>query len=127
MALGWLAAGRNSWNGLRRTVREERSARQEAVAIVLAVPLAILVADGARHALLLIGLVVLALAVELLNSAIETLADRITREHDEAIGRAKDAGSAAVTLVIVVGAAFWIEALIGLAAETVGDMAGQAS
>lgn len=112
MRLGWIAASRNSWRGLARTVREERSAQQEAIAIVLAVPAASIVADGLRHALVLIGVVVLVLAVELLNSGLETLADRITRERDPAIGRAKDAGSAAVTLTILTAAAFWIEAVV---------------
>ena len=49
--------------------------------------------------------------VELLNSAIEALADAVSREHHPLLGRAKDLGSAAVMLSLVVAAATWAVAL----------------
>ena len=60
--------------------------------------------------------VVLVLVVELLNTAIEKLADRLTTEHDPQIGRVKDMGSAAVGVALVMAGAFWIFAI----AERIG-------
>ena len=110
MRLGWLAATRNSWNGLVHAVRHERPARQEAIVLVAALLLVPFLADSMRHAILLLGAVVLTLVVELLNVAIERLADRITLERDEAVRIAKDVGSAAVTLTVVLALALWLEA-----------------
>jgi diacylglycerol kinase (ATP) len=57
--------------------------------------------------LLMIGVLVIVLVVELLNSALEALADAITLEHHALIGRAKDLGSAAVLLSLILSAAVW--------------------
>jgi diacylglycerol kinase (ATP) len=52
------------------------------------------------------------LIVELLNTAIEKLADRLTTEHDMQIGRVKDMGSAAVGVALVMAGLFWIFAIV---------------
>jgi diacylglycerol kinase (ATP) len=78
---------------------------------LLAVPLALIIADGAWKRLLLIGVVVLVLVVELLNTAIEKLADRVSREIDPQIGRVKDMGSAAVGLALLIAGLVWLLAL----------------
>ena len=111
MSLGWLKASRNSLNGLAHALRHERSIKQEAVALAGSFLLAPFVASDARHAILLVGSVALVMIVELLNNAVEALADRVTTERDEAIRVAKDCGSAAVTLTILVAAALWLEAI----------------
>jgi diacylglycerol kinase (ATP) len=59
----------------------------------------------------MIVVVIAVMVVELLNTAIEKLADRVTREHDRLIGRVKDMGSAAVGLTMLIGGAVWLLAI----------------
>jgi diacylglycerol kinase (ATP) len=106
-----LRATVNTWHGLLAAARSEEAFRQELLALVVAVPLAFVVADEAWKRLALIGVVVLLLVVELLNTAIEKLADRVSREIDPQIGRVKDMGSAAVGLVIALAGLVWLLAL----------------
>jgi diacylglycerol kinase (ATP) len=106
-----LRATVNTWHGLLAAARSEEAFRQELLALVVAVPLAFIVADEAWKRLALIGVVVLLLVVELLNTAIEKLADRVSREIDPQIGRVKDMGSAAVGLVIALAGLVWLLAL----------------
>ena len=106
----WRAAI-NSWNGLRAVVRSEEAFRQEVLVLVISVPLAYLVATTAWKRLSLVLVIVLIMIVELLNTAIEKLGDRISREHDPLIGFIKDLGSAAVVLSLLFAAAVWLLAL----------------
>jgi diacylglycerol kinase (ATP) len=106
-----LRATINTWNGLLAAARSEAAFRQEVAALVLAVPLALIVAEGAWKRLLLIGAVVFLLVVELLNTAIEKLADRVSRAHEAQIGQIKDMGSAAVGLSLLIAGAIWLLAL----------------
>jgi diacylglycerol kinase (ATP) len=73
-----LRAAVNSWNGLIAATRSEEAFRQELVVLLLAVPLAFLVTEGTWKRLALIVSVLLLLVVELLNTAIEKLADRVS-------------------------------------------------
>ena len=107
----WLRATINTWHGLIAAARSEAAFREELAALALAVPFAFLVAVETWKRCLLIGVVVLLLIVELLNTAIEKLADRLTREVDPEIGRVKDMGSAAVGLALVTAIAVWLVAL----------------
>jgi diacylglycerol kinase (ATP) len=91
--------------------RSEEAFRQELIALILAVPLAFLLAGEPWKRLALIGVVGLVLVVELLNTAIEKLADRVNLAVDPQIGRVKDMGSAAVGLALLVAAATWLLAL----------------
>ena len=106
-----LRATVNTWHGLIEAARSEQAFRQELVALVAAVPLAFVIADAMWKRLALIGAVVLLLVVELLNTAIEKLADRVSREVDPEIGRAKDMGSAAVGVMIAVAGVAWLLAV----------------
>jgi diacylglycerol kinase (ATP) len=106
-----LRATVNTWNGLIAAARSEEAFRQELVALVLAIPLAFLVADLAWKRLALIGVVVFVLVVELLNTAIEKLADRVNLAIDPQIGRVKDMGSAAVGMSLLIAGAAWLLAL----------------
>ena len=106
-----LRATVNTWNGFLAATRSEEAFRQELVVLVLAVPLAFIVTETAWKRLVLIGVVLLLLVVELLNTAIEKLADRVSREIDPQIGRVKDMGSAAVGLAIVIAGLVWLVAL----------------
>ena len=106
-----LRATINTCRGLRDAWRSEAAFRQELVVSVVAVPLAFVVAQEAWKRLALIGVMLLLLAVELLNTAVEKLADRVSREIDPQIGRVKDMGSAAVGLMLLVAALVWLAAL----------------
>lgn len=104
-------AARYSLAGLRAAVRHEAAFRQELAIGVPMVLLALFVAPGRWPALAMIASVMLVWIVELLNSAIEALADRIGIEHHPLLGRAKDLGSAAVMLSLVLAVATWTVAL----------------
>jgi len=101
----------NSRNGLLFAFRSEQAFREEVVALVLAVPLAFLVGVSPERKLQLIFTVLLLMVVELLNTAIEKLADRLTTDHDPQIGRVKDMGSAAVGLTLVIAGLTWLFAI----------------
>jgi diacylglycerol kinase (ATP) len=111
----WRAAI-NSWNGLCAVAQSEAAFRQELFILAVAVPLAFLTASEAWKRLALILAIVLIMIVELLNTAIEKLGDRVSLEHDPRIGLVKDLGSAAVGLSLLLAAAIWLLAL----AERVG-------
>jgi diacylglycerol kinase (ATP) len=101
----------NTLNGLRAAAASEAAFRQELIALALAVPLALVVATSLWMALALIAAVLALMIVELLNTAIEKLADRVTLEHDPIIGRVKDMGSAAVGLTLLIAGAVWLLAI----------------
>lgn len=75
--------------------------------MVILVPAALYLSRSLMEALLLIGVCVLVLIVELLNSGIEAAIDRIGPEYHEFSGRAKDYGSAAVMLALLLAGAVW--------------------
>ena len=106
-----LRATLNSWNGLRAAARSEQAFRQELVTLLLAVPAAFLIATETWRRMVLIGVVVLLMIVELLNTAIEKLSDHVTPEDHPAIGRVKDMGSAAVGLSMLLCGLVWLVAL----------------
>jgi diacylglycerol kinase (ATP) len=101
----------NSWRGFGFALRSEAAFRQELVMFVLAAPLAFVITEAAWKRLALIGVLLLLLVVELLNTAIEKLSDRVNLEIDPQIGRVKDMGSAAVGLTLLVVGAVWLLAL----------------
>ena len=107
-----LKASRNSWNGLIACARSEEAFRQELIALAVAIPLAFIVATDAWRRVALIGVVVLLMLVELLNTAIEKLSDHVTPHHHDAIGRIKDMASAAVGLTLLLAGLVWLIALI---------------
>ncbi len=101
-------AFRFSWQGFCAAYKHEEAFRQEAWGLLLAVPLAFLLADSGLECALLIGSVVLVMVVELLNSALEAVVDRIGTDRHELSGRAKDMGSAAVLLAIGNALLIWV-------------------
>ena len=102
----------NSWHGLVAATQSEQAFREELVALAIGVPLAfVLTADvGKRFAL--IGTLVFILIVELLNTAIEKLSDRVTLDHDPALKRVKDMGSGAIFLSLLLAGAVWLWVLV---------------
>jgi diacylglycerol kinase (ATP) len=103
----WYAM-RNSWDGLVFAVREESAFRQELTLAICLAPLALIFPFDLLERLVLIGAIVLVLIVELLNSSVEAAVDRISFEHHGLSKRAKDYGSAAVMLALLMCALVWI-------------------
>jgi len=102
----------NSRNGLAFAVRSEQAVREEILALLLSLPLAWFIGASVMRAVELVCAVGLVLVVELLNTAIEKLADRLTMDHDPQIGRVKDMGSAAVGVTLLMAGGFWIFAIV---------------
>jgi diacylglycerol kinase (ATP) len=107
----WFRATSNTWNGLVAATRSEAALRQELVALSLSIPLAFLVTAEMWKRLALVGAILFLIVVELLNTAIEKLADHVTPAIHPEIGRIKDMGSAAVGITIVVVAVMWLVAI----------------
>lgn len=100
-------AARFSWQGLRAACKHEEAFRQELLASLILVPLALWLGDGGIEKALLLGAWLLVPIVELLNSAVEAAIDRIGDERHELAGRAKDLGSAAVLIALLNAAVIW--------------------
>jgi diacylglycerol kinase (ATP) len=101
----------NSRNGLAFAFRSEQAVREELFALALSVPFAWLIGATTMRRVELVAAVAFVLVVELLNTAIEKLADRLTMDHDPKIGQVKDMGSAAVGVALVMAALFWLFAI----------------
>ena len=97
-----------SIKGIKAAYKHEEAFRQEVFILVLALPLGIWLGESSVETVLLIGSVLLLLVVELLNSAIEATVDRFGGEHHELSGRAKDMGSAAVFVAVIIAAMTWL-------------------
>lgn len=102
-----LHATRYSWRGLRACLKYEEAFRVEVALACLLFPLAFFIAQNPVELILLLGSLLLLLIVELLNSAVEAAIDRIGEEHHDLSGRAKDLGSAAVLLTILLVLITW--------------------
>ena len=98
--------------GLYAAVRKEEAFRQELVVVVILIPLAFVVGNSLLEYAVLIASWLFVIACELLNSAIETLTDRVSKEHHKLAGRAKDYGSASVFVAIIGAALIWFAAVI---------------
>ncbi len=102
-----VSAAGYSVKGLRAAFRYEAAFRQEVLPALVLIPLACLLDVQVAERLLLIASIVLVLIVELLNSAVEAVVDRIGAERHELSGRAKDIGSAAVLLALTLTVCIW--------------------
>jgi diacylglycerol kinase (ATP) len=105
---------RYSLHGLRSAWKHEHAFRQEVTVIVPAAVAALLLPVTALEKLLLLATMVLVLVVELMNSAIEAVVDRISLEWHPLSKNAKDFGSAAVLLSVLLSAAAWAVVLWGM-------------
>ena len=94
-------AAKYSLAGLRGAAAGEAAFRQELVLAVILAPVAVWLGDTGVERALMIGVVLLVLIVELLNSAIEAAVDRVGTDFHDLSGRAKDLGSAAVFISLV--------------------------
>lgn len=102
-----VAALSHSGNGMREAYRHEEAFRQEVFLAVVGSVVAVFLPVTLFERFLLIGVLVLVLVVELLNSAIEAVVDRISFELHPLFKNAKDYGSAAVLLTLMLAGAAW--------------------
>lgn len=98
----------NSWHGLIACAQSEAAFREELALLVIGISLAFYVTGDADERFALIGVLFFILIVELLNTAIEKLADRVTGDTDPLIKRAKDMGPAAIFLSLIAAGAVWL-------------------
>jgi diacylglycerol kinase (ATP) len=101
------AAFFHSMRGFKATWQHEEAFRQEVYLIIVATPLGLWLGGTWLEKALLIGSLILVMIVELLNTGIEIVVDRISFERHELSGRAKDVGSAAVLLSLLLAALVW--------------------
>ncbi len=110
-----LNATRFSLQGLAAAVKRESAFRQELALIVLLTPLGVWIAETLVEFALLLGVALMVLVVELLNSAIEAAIDRFGEKPHPLAGLAKDYGSAAVMISLIIAFMVWVAvALEGL-------------
>jgi diacylglycerol kinase (ATP) len=107
-----VGATRNSLAGLAAALRYEAAFRHLALLALLLVPSGLWLGKTGAERALLVGTALLPLVAELLNAAIEAAVDRISLERHPLAGRAKDLGSAAVMLALVIAAAAWVLILL---------------
>jgi diacylglycerol kinase (ATP) len=100
-------AGQYSLSGLRAALSTEAAFRQELIVALVLAPLGVWLGRSGIERTLLVGSLVLVLIVELLNSAVESVVDRVGLERHVLSGRAKDMGSAAVLLAILLVVMTW--------------------
>ncbi len=105
------AAGYSA-KGLKAAFKHEAAIRQELAMLVLAIALVCVFDLSVIERILMLGVVVLVFIVELINSAIEAVVDRIGVEHHELSGRAKDIGSAAVMVALFFAGFTWLYIVI---------------
>lgn len=103
----------NSWKGFKGAFRSEAAFRQEIALAVILLPLGVWLGRTGIEKALLLGSVLLVLIVELLNTGIETVVDRIGLERHELSGLAKDVGSTAVLLSFALLGVVWGFVLFG--------------
>lgn len=97
----------HSWLGLKATYGSEKAFRIELFLSVILLPMAFIISDNCIHRIFLIGSWFLVLIMELVNTAIETIIDRISLDHHPQSGKAKDIGSAVVLLSCFQAAFIW--------------------
>jgi len=100
-------AGHWSMQGLLSAYRHEAAFRQEVGLVALLLPVGLWLGEDGVEKALLAGSLLIVLLVELLNSALENLADRISDERHPLAGRAKDQGSAAVFVALLLVVVTW--------------------
>ncbi|ODS96693.1 MAG: diacylglycerol kinase [Lautropia sp. SCN 69-89] len=104
-----------SRRGLRDAWRHEHAFRQELIMVLCLAPVIVLVPVSLVERAAMAATLLLVLIVELLNSAIEAVVDRVSLDHHELSGRAKDMGSAAVLLALVLAGLTWAAILFPVA------------
>ena len=105
-------AANYSRQGVVAAWKHEEAFRQEALLAIILIPLGLWLGDSGLSKAMLVACVLLVLIVEILNSAIEAVVDRIGAEQHELAGRAKDMGSAAVSIALANVVIVWALVLL---------------
>jgi len=105
-------AGVYAFNGLIAAYRHEAAFRQELLLAILCIPAALMLNIDRTERVLLIMVTVIVLVAELINSAVEAVVDRIGAEYHELSGRAKDMGSGAVLVSLLLWAYVWVDIVV---------------
>lgn len=108
-------ATRYSMQGFKAAYRHEAAFREETLVSGLLIPLAILLPISWFETAVLISSILLVLLAEIFNSALEAVVDRIGPELHPLSGRAKDMGSAAVFLALIIALVLWLSVIVPLA------------
>jgi len=109
----FIEAGKYSWQGMVAAYKNEEAFRQETFLTLALTPVAFFIANTGVELALMIGSLLLVIIVELLNSGIEAVVDRIGLEKHELSGRAKDIGSAAVFFSLLNVVVIWLCIILG--------------
>ena len=102
---------RYSFRGFKSAWRYEEAFRLECFLFLLLAPLACFIAESLPHCLLLLLSLSLVILAEVINTALESVVDRIGAEHHPLAGQAKDLGSAAVFVTLSIVAMVWLPSL----------------
>ena len=102
-----------SWQGLRSALINEAAFRQELILLLILGAISFFLDISAIERLAMFASIMLILIVELLNSAIECVVDRVSTEHHILSGRAKDYGSLAVLISVLIAFTTWLVILLG--------------
>ena len=97
----------HSIHGLMAAFKSEEAFRCEVLALIVLLPAAVWIAQDRLQLVMLVGIILIVLMVELLNTGIEIVVDRIGLEINELSGRAKDVGSAAVLMSLLLFGLVW--------------------
>ncbi len=100
-----------SWQGFKAAYKHETSFRQELGLMLVLTPVALYFGPSYADKALLIASLIFILLIEILNSALEAVVDRLGDEHHPLSGRAKDMGSAAVLLAFIIAGLVWFAIL----------------
>ncbi|MCO6545696.1 MAG: diacylglycerol kinase [Gilliamella sp.] len=101
-------ATKYSLKGFKSAIKYETAFRQELILLVIAYIVVMLIDFSVYERILLLGSIGVVMVIELLNSAIECVVDRISSERHKLSGRAKDYGSSAVFLSLLLTVILWI-------------------
>ncbi len=101
-----------SWQGIKSGWKSEAAIRQECVALAILIPIALVLDVTKAERVLLLLSVIFVFVVELLNTGIEVVVDRIGADFHELSGKAKDLGSAAVLVSILAAVSTWLIILL---------------
>jgi diacylglycerol kinase (ATP) len=103
----FIAATGNSLRALKVLIRHETTVQQEFIVLAVGIVLGALIAPTLPRYALLVGVLIFVLIVEILNTAVEAACDAYTRDFNKDIQLAKDCGSLAVSLSLIIALAVW--------------------
>ena len=106
-----IRASSDSLRGIAFAYRNEPSFQEEIAAFIVAIFISVFIAPSAGWYVAMVGVLLIVIAIELLNTGLEKLADHVSPEWNAQIGLVKDCGSAAVLCILMVAVLIWTAAL----------------